>query len=137
MTDPALILETLNGAAIVPGVICTILFTRYMVKETHRRGLRGLDWFHLPPSMDLILAMFLFNSAVLGERVVKWIWRRFFGADDVNAGEAAGMILFGSVIIIASLCKIRALTRPDYGNGPWLVSVAATIGAIAALILTR
>jgi len=130
-------LELLNGAAIVPAIIVTVLLTRYLVKESHRRGLHGLDWFHLPAGMNLVLAMFLFNNAVLGERIIKWAWRRFLGADDFGIAESGALIFCGALIVIGSLCKVRALTHPDFGNGPWLMATAISAAAVVALLVFR
>jgi asparagine N-glycosylation enzyme membrane subunit Stt3 len=74
---------------------------------------------------------------VLGERSVKWIWRRFLGADDFTAIEVVFPILFAAGIVVALLCKIRALTKPDYGNGPWAWSALATLAALAAMLVFR
>lgn len=135
MTDADL-LELLNGAAIVPGFIVIGLLFRYLVKEAQRRGLHGLDWRHFPPSMNLVLAMFIFVVAVWGEKVFKWGWR-FFGAKDFGAGLTVFLIFFGSFVVIGSLCKIRALTRPDFGDGPWLISASLSAVAIVALVVFR
>jgi hypothetical protein len=133
----ARILENMNGAAIVPALICTWLFARYLLKEGKRREKRLFDWFHFPPGMDLVLAMVFFNTMVLGERMTKWVWRRFLGADDFRGVETFFMFLFGAGIVVALLCKIRALTKPDYGNGPWAWSAVATAVAIFIMLVSR
>ncbi len=134
MTD-ANLLELLNGAAVVPGLIVIALLTRYIVKEAKRRGLHPLNWGRFPPGMNLVLAMFLFVIGVWGEKVSKWAWRAF-GAGPFGISLTASLIFFGFLIIIGLLCKIRALTRPDFGNWPWLASAAVTalvIGMLAYL----
>jgi hypothetical protein len=36
-----------------------------------------------------------------------------------------GLLLFGAgIIAIGSLCKIRAISKPSFGNWPWLASLA-------------
>lgn len=131
MTDADL-LELLNGAAIVPGIILIVLHFKYLVREADRRGLRGWAILRYPPSMNLMLSAFLFIVAVWGEKVSKWFWR-FLGAGPFGISLASVLTFFGAMIVIAMLCKIRALTHRDFGNRPWLIS--ASLSAVAALIL--
>ena len=134
----ALFLEILNGGAITPELVCLVLLTIYLSKEAKRRGLRRLDWFKLPPSMNLILAMFVYDAGVFVRSVAVWGWRRFSGGTGNFTGpEGLALIIGGALIVIGSLCKVRALTRPDHGDGRWLVASASSAIVIVALILLR
>lgn len=126
--------EMLNGSSVTPILLLQIWLIRYLAIESRKRGLRWWNWFHLPAHMDLVLAMFVFDTGVLARSFFSWAWR-FFGAGDVNAAEMAGLIAGGFLIVLGALCKIRALTRPEGGNGPWLASAAATALAVAVLLL--
>lgn len=137
MTDHAFFLEILNGGAVTPELLCLVLLGIYLSRESRRRGLHALDWFALPPSMNLVLAMFIFDSGVWLRSITIWVWRRFFGAGDFSAMQTALLIVGGGLIVVGSLCKIRALTAPDHGRAPWLLASIATLAAIVAIVVFR
>lgn len=137
MTDHAFFLEILNGGAVTPELLCLILLAVYLCRESRRRGLHALDWFRLPPSMNLVLAMFIFDFGVWLRSITIWIWRRFFGGGDFTALQMGLLIVGGGLIVVGSLCKIRALTEPDYGRTPWLLASIATLAAIVAIVVFR
>ncbi len=126
------LLQALNGAAVVPAAICMVLLSLYLCRESRRRGLRAMDWFHLPPSMNLVLAMFLFDVGVIFRLGATWAW--YFFGEDMVAVESAFAIAIAA-ITVGVLCKIRALTEPDYGRAPWVASCAATAAAVFLLLL--
>lgn len=140
------VLEVMNGSAIVPGLICIGLLVRYLINDIRRRRLadreqrrvQGVTLLHLPPGMDLVLAFAFLAFAVWGEKVLKWVWRRFLGGDDIGAiTETTAMVIFGGMVSLALLCVIRALTRPDHGNGPWFLSAVLTVLGFVILLATR
>ena len=47
------------------------------------------------------------------------------------------LIVGDGLIVVGSLCKIRALTAPDHGSLPWLLASAATFAAIVAIVIIR
>lgn len=126
--------ELLNGSSVAPILLLQAWMVRYLAIEARKRGLRWWSWLRLPAHMDLVLAMFVFDAGVLARSFVSWAWR-FFGSADFSAAEAAGLVAGGALIALGALCKIRALTRPDSGNGPWLASAAVTALAVAVLLL--
>lgn len=134
--NSALFLEILNGASVTPESVWLVLLTVYLARESRRRGLRWFQWFHLPPSMDFMLAIFICDSGVLLRSIVVWAWRRS-SADGFNHAETIGFIVSGTLIVLGFLCKVRAITAPDHGRGAWLASSAATVVAIVALLIFR
>lgn len=130
------LLEVLNGGAVTPELLWLVLLGIYLVKEAKRRGLRATDWFKLPPSMNLILAVFISDLGVSMRAAVVWFWRRFNGGvGDFSPFEASILITGCGLIVIGSLCKIRAITEPDHGNGPWLLSMLSAGVAILILLM--
>jgi hypothetical protein len=127
-------LEILNGGAVTPEVIWIVILAIYLSKESRRRGLRFFDWFRLPPSMNLILAVFIFDFAIVVRSQLIWAWRRFDGAGNFGVVQTAILIVTGAMILIGSLCKIRAMTYPDHGNRPWFIATALTVAAVGGLI---
>lgn len=137
MDFSAFFLEMLNGGAITPELLWLVLLTIYLSKESKRRGLHALDWFSLPPSMDFMLAIFVVDAGVWLRSVTVWIWRRFDGAGEFSSVQQVVLAIGGFLIVVGYLCKIRAITRPDHGAGPWLASMAATAIVLVAMLVFR
>lgn len=133
----AFILELLNGGSIIPECFWLILLGLYLSRESRRRGLHSLDWLRLPPSMNLIVAVFICDLGVFVRSVTAWAWRRFFDAGDFGFFQSALLVAGGGLIAIGFLCKFRAMTEPDLGDGPWLIAVAATGAALIGLMFFR
>ena len=130
-----LFLEVLNGGAVTPEWIWLVILTVYLSRESRRRGLHFFDWFNLPPSMNLILAVFIVDISIVTRSLVVWWWRRFDGAGTFGPIQTTALIVSGFFILAGTLCKIRALTHPDFGNGPWLAATAVTIASVVGLII--
>lgn len=137
MKSPFL-LEIMNGASVVPELLWLMLLGIYLSTESKRRGLHALDWFRLPPSMNLILAVFICDLGVNVRSTIVWAWRvRTDGIGDFTGFES-GVLIFGAALIVfGSLCKIRAMTYPDQGSRPWLIATAWTALATAILIVLQ
>lgn len=134
MTSSAFFLEILNGGSIAPELIWMTMLGVYLSRESQRRGLRWFDWFRLPPSMNLILAVFICDAGVCLRSIIVWGWRRD-GAGEFNEMEVAGLIVGSALIFCGYLCKIRAWTHPDYGDWPWVV--ACIVSAIMVVVLIK
>ena len=128
----ARLLEILNGVALIPATILLLLMVRYLIAESVRRGLHSFSWFHLPPSMNLVLAMFFFDLAIMLRLIATFLWyligQRLFPIQ---------MLFFVAIIglIIGLLCKIRAITEPEYGRLPWFATMMVTIAVAATLLI--
>jgi hypothetical protein len=130
-------LEILNGSTVTPEFLWLMLLTVYLCKETRRRGLNMLDWFSLPASMDLILAIYISDAGVCLKAFVIWIWRRFTPGAEFNEMQVMLLILSSAMIVVGALCKVRAWTRPDHGIAPWLVAMLSTIVVAVAMLALR
>lgn len=128
-------LEILNGGAVTPELIWLGILTVYLCKESQRRGLHLFDWLHLPPSMNLIVAIYITDVAIVTRSWIIWAWRRFDGAGTFGPTQTIMLTISGLFIVIGTLCKIRAWTYPDYGNGPWLAAGALTMIGVVGLII--
>ena len=133
----AFLLEILNGSAITPELLWLVLLTIYLCKETRRRGLHMLDWFSLPASMDLILAIYISDAGVLLKALVVWAWRRFTPGAEFNEMQVMLLILSSSMIVVGALCKIRAWTRHDHGITPWIIATLSTLAVAIAMLVLR
>lgn len=131
-----LALELLNGSAVTPELLWLVMIGLYLSKEARRRGLHALDWFNLPPSMNFMLAIFISDLGIWLKTFTVWLWRRS-GAGPFNELEITLLAVSGVLILLGPLCKIRALTAPDHGRGPWLVALGWTIAIAAAMLVFR
>lgn len=135
-TDYRLMLEILNGGAISPEAIWLALLTVYLVKESKRRGLYAMDWLHLPPSMNLILAIYISDAGVTMRSVTVWWWR-VTGSGEFSLLQSWLLVIGGALIVIGTLCKIRAITAPDHGDGPWFVAGVITLLVVCLMLFAR
>ena|ERR1700679_972380 len=127
-------LELLNGAGVAPEVICLALLAVYISKESRRRGLRWFHWLRLPPSMNLVLAIFIFDSGAVFRSLASWERRRFHDYTEFVSLLTTPLVVIGSILVVTgALCQIRALTSPDHGDGPWVASAVATIAVMVML----
>lgn len=129
------LLEIINGAAVTPEYIWLAMLGVYLSRESRRRGLHWFNWFRLPPSMNLMLAIFICDAAIITHSWVMWAWRRFDGDAQFGPSQTTVMIISGAFVLIGTLCKIRALTHPDHGNWPWLIATGVTALSALALII--
>lgn len=134
MIDPALPLELLNGAGMVLEFCFLSLMALYLWKETRRRNLGFFEWSHghLPPSMNFAIAVMVCDGGVWVRAVVIWAWRRIFGGGDFSNWQAAALAFGALLIVTGSLCKIRAISKPEYGNMPWVLAAVATVIFVTA-----
>lgn len=136
-SDQGFLLEILNGGAVTPSLIWLCLLTVYLMKEAKRRDLHGIGaWLHLPPSMNLILAIYVCDAGVTLRSMLMWWWRHS-GAGELGAVKSWLMVGAVSLIVVGFLCKIRALTSPDYGDWPWLLSWATTLLTVGVVIFAK
>lgn len=117
-------LQALNAAALIPAVIFLVLASRYLIRESIRRGLHPLNWFNLPHSMNLALAMVIFDIFVILRLGTTVLW--YMIGQKILPIELMFLVSVTG-IIVGLLCKIRALTEPDYGKLPWLGSAVLTV----------
>jgi hypothetical protein len=140
--DPNLVapilLQLFNGSEALLLGIFLLWALRYLWLETKRRGLHWTDWFmmRLPPPMALVVAILVNDSANWLRSIVIWDWRTFGKAGDFTRMQLFLLAIAGLVAITGVLCKIRAVTKPDYGNEPWLICLALVlIFVVISLIL--
>lgn len=124
------VLRVLNGAAVVPAFILLGVLILYLCRESVRRGLNPLGWFHLPPSMNLALAVFVLVAFLALRVATTWSWY-LIGGKILTLQMTFAVAIVG--IIVGLLCIIKAITAPDYGRWPWLATMMATI--VLALVL--
>lgn len=137
--DPSLPLELLNGAGLVVDGIFLAWGVWYLRRETLRRNYASsvLAWIvRIPPHMNFVIAVLVHDAGVIARSAVIWAWRRA-GAGDFSVDQLAALALGALMIVVGGLCKIRAVTKPDHGDGPWLACLAALLIFLAGSLISR
>lgn len=118
--DPNMPLELLNGCGMVVEVIFLVWMAKYILVEARFRHLTWRHWVSgdLPYSVNFVVAVFFFDAGVCLRSIAIWVWRRFFDAGDFGVGQIAMLALGGVLIVFGGLCKLRAVTNPDF-SGTW------------------
>lgn len=130
------LLELFNGGVVLLEGLFLLWALRYLWLETRRRNLTFHSWWRdgFPPSMGFIVAVIVFDFSGWLRSFVVWTWRRFNNAGSFSQWQLYTLIAAGVIGVIGALCKIRAVTKPDYGNEPWLICLALVIVFIAASV---
>ena len=135
--DPSFSLELINGATHIVGAFFLWHMAVYLVRETHRRRLKLRAWFFkLPVSMHFAVAILVFDFGVWMKAFVVWIWR-MLGAAPFTLTVMTLLWIGSLIILIGGLCKIRAITKPDRGNGPWLLAAGAVVVFVVVTMVQR
>jgi hypothetical protein len=131
--NPGVPLELLNGNTMLLDGGFLLLIGVYLARETIRRSLRVSDWLmlRLPVSMHFAVAVAVHDCHTFGKSALIWHWRRFGHAAPFEAWQVSALAALGVLGLVGGLCKIRAISKPDYGDGPWL----AAVGIAAAFTL--
>ena len=130
-----ILLEFSNGGVMVLEGLFLLWALRYLWLEYRRRNLSTKDWFKLPPSMSFIVAVIVFDFSVWLRAVAIWSWRKFYGAAAFPDWQIVLLLVAGVIGVVGALCKIRAVTKPDYGDEPWLICIAILIVFIIISVL--
>lgn len=127
------LLELLNGnwgiAATSLAIICSI----YLVHEIVARGLPSWHWRKkMTLGMRVSIAMLVMSIGVAVRSTEGYVWRLMSG--DLTELSAIWLITGGGVALVGFLCCIREISKPLYGNAPWIWTLVAmavfTIGSI-------
>ena len=87
--------------------------------------------------MGFIIAVLVADFSTWLHSFVIWIWRRFYDSGPYTLWQMELLLLCGVIGIIGGLCKIRAVTKPDYGDEPWLICFGLVMVFIAASLISR
>lgn len=142
MTNPDVgvpfLLELFNGGSVLLEGLFLLWALRYLWLEARRRNLMLIArWRNLPPSMSFIVAVIVFDFSSWLRSVVVWTWRRFYDSGPFQDWHLYMLLVAGMIGTIGALCKIRAVTKPDYGSEPWLICLALVLVFVVVSIAAR
>lgn len=129
----AFLLELLNGNWAVGATSLAIICAIYLIHETAARGLPSWHWRKkITIGMRVAIALMTLSVGIAIRSTEVYIWRAFDG--DIVDLSQFWLILGGSVALLGFLCCIREISKPLYGNGPWIWTLVTmmvfTIGSI-------
>lgn len=135
--NPDFLLELLNGCSAILNAVFVYWLVRYLIVETSRRKIPLRDWMaKTPPAMHFATAIVVFDSGVFVRAATMWAWPHSNGSAKINTPLLAFLAIGSFLIGVGAICKIRAISHPDHGDGPWLFAVAiATVFLVASVML--
>lgn len=123
------VLETVNGIVLILSFPLLIVLTHYIIaklrqrKQPMRRMLLSVP--AVPTVLALALALYLDKLGVLMTRLAVWTWRRFgngLTGGPMNDAQEYLLLIGTPLCAIGLLWLIAILSRPRFGNWPWLAS---------------
>jgi hypothetical protein len=134
--EPSLMLELLNGGNMLLSSFFLVFLAMYLVREARARKLALSDWMlgRLPPSVNLAVAIFVFDFGTLIRANVIWVWRTFYETADFGTAQALALATGAAFMVVGGLCKIRSVTRITFGDWPWLSAAAVLLAFLSAII---
>jgi len=120
------ILEIQNGdwgiAAAALAVICGF----YLAHETVARKAWGWTWRQRwTQGMRNAVAIGTMAMGVAIRSAAAWAWRNSGG--DLKDLSQTWLLIGGVIAVVGFLCVIREISKPLYGNAPWLWTLAAMV----------
>jgi len=127
------LLELVNGnwgiAASSLAIICAV----YLIHETLSRGMPSWHWRRkITMGMRVAIAMLTLSAGVAIRSAEVYLWRAMSG--ELPDLSQFWLIVGSGIALMGFLCCIREISRPLYGNRPWIWTLAAmavfTIGSV-------
>jgi hypothetical protein len=118
------LLEVLNGNWGIAGAALTIICAFYLAHETFALKVLGWGWRgRITRGMRVATAVMTssFGVAIRSAEIVHW---RMSGGSLADISQF-WLILGGVIALVGFLCTIREISKPLYGNAPWIWTLAA------------
>lgn len=119
------LLDTMNGVITIMSAALIVILTAYLISRRREINFLAVS---LPIGMSLALAIYVREMGSLLTRLVLWAWLRVGGVSLPATGIQASLMLIGAFgMIFGLLWLIAILSRPQWGDWPWLATAAAAI----------
>lgn len=118
--------EALNGNVGIAALSLTIICAIYLVHQTIALKTWGRDWRRRATAAMRLAAAVMTLSIGAGIRSAEVVrWRMTGGAiGDLRQG----VLTIGTVVaLVGFLCCIREISKPLYGDGPWVWTLVTMI----------
>lgn len=124
------ILELINGSISILTFFLLLFLTIYLKYDLHRANFTWKTFFLSSTAVSLVVAMFFDKIGTLMTRTVIWAWRVKGGTIVLNGIEDLFLVTGAFFTALGSIMLIRVLSRPRFGNWPWLISALFVIGYV-------
>jgi len=117
-------LEVLNGNWAISAASLTVICVIYLVHEAIAHKVFGHGWrSRLNRSMRVMLGVMALSLgvAIRSAEVTAWRLRSGYLVDL----SQFWLVIGGVVALIGFICTIREISKPLYGNGPWVWTLVA------------
>lgn len=120
-------LELINGSIAILSFFLLFFLTTYLVSDIKREGFSFKTFFWMSTAASLVVSLFIEKTGTFATRTVIWLWRTNGGGVVFDQTQDF-FLIFGSLLTTAGLVMmIRVLSRPRFGNWPWMVSTIVAI----------
>ena len=123
------LLAVINGVWGLLAFALALVTVVYVYQEGTERRLTIRQWlFGMPLGMRVAVAIMIIAFGVVLTRGTIWVWRTLYGGGPFTQTMLA-LLLTGAVLgAVGFLCAIREISKPLYGDWPWLAALVACAG---------
>lgn len=115
------VLEVINGAWALLSIALMMVCAAYLYHELVSRRIAFAWRKRWTRGMRVSAAIATLSLGIFVTRSTIYVWRHFFDGGDFSKLQLS-LLIFGAAIgALGFLCAIREISRPLYGNRPWLV----------------
>jgi hypothetical protein len=121
-----IILEQVNGSVSILTFFFLCWCTHYLWDYlAYRKFSMRSVFVGLPPAIALAMVLYLENTGTLLTRTTVWFWRFTSSGEQPFTDTQMGFLLAGAFLTaVGLLLMIRLLSRPRFGEWPWVASAA-------------
>ncbi len=140
MANLNFILEQINGSVSLLTFFFLCWCSWYLWEFFSYRGTYSLRTalVGLPPAIGLAVILYVEKTGSLMTRGAVWVWRTTTGGMEIFS-KFEMLFLFSGAILSAfgMLLLIRILSRPRFGEWPWIASGIIAYGYVLVSVLIR
>jgi hypothetical protein len=127
MTQLNFTLEIINGSISILTFFLLFFLSVYLVSHIRREGFTWKTFLWMSTAASLVVALFIEKTGTLATRTVTWAWRSRGGNLPFTSIEDFFLIVGAILTVIGLIMMIRVLSRPRFGNWPWMVSTIVAL----------
>lgn len=120
-------LEVINGSVSILTFFLLFFLSVYLASNIQREGFTWKSFFWMSTAVSLVTALFIEKTGTLASRTVVWIWRTQGGTLPFTKIEDFFLVIGALLTAIGLIMMIRVLSRPRFGNWPWMVSTIVAL----------
>jgi len=120
-------LEVINGSVSILTFFLLFFLSVYLTSTIRREGFTWKSFFWVSTAASLVVALFIEKTGTLATRTVTWIWRARGGNLPFTEAQDFFLVLGAFFTAIGLIMMIRVLSRPRFGNWPWMVSTIVAL----------